>query len=363
MDVGEVWIRKAAERGHGGALVELARLYAGADFVPRDPSAVETLLLRAAEMKIADAQYQIARMYRLGYLRSPEYARAIEWFEEAAEKEYAPAHVALAEMCAKGEGTPVDLPRSARLYLRAAELGYAPALVKTADNYRYGRGVAPDPITAAMWLMIAAQKGIGDAQPALNALEKELKPAQVSSARKKADAWIAANPEAVAQPAQGFNYRRMMAVPTDSPADRPPSTPEERERAVRLVAELESNFLGPEADASREWLDTWMAEVPDLFFHSCPLLEREKDEVFPHHLYLIKQAYYAGGACLIQHPEKINDQLTIYIAGVEGALRAYNNLVAKQPTKRNGSMEFLLKTQAAGQLETLVHQRVRERCR
>lgn len=362
-DAGELWIRKAAEKGHGGALVVLAQLYSGPDFVPRDPAMVETLLLRAAEMKIPQAQYQIARMYRLGYLRPPEYAKAIEWFEEAAEKDYAPAHVALGEMYAKGEGTPVDLPQSAKLYLRAAELGYAPALIKTADNYRYGRGVAPDPITAAMWLMVAAQKGIADSQAALTSLEKELKPAQLASANKKADTWIATNPEAMAQPPQGFNYYRMMPVPTDSPEDRPPSTPEERERAVKLVAELENNFLGPEADASREWLDKWMAEIPDLFFHSCPLLEREKDEVFPHHLYLIKQSYYAGGAYLIQHPEKVNDQLRIYIAGVEGAIRAYNNLVANQPTKRNGSMEFLLKAQAAGQLETLVHQRVRERCR
>lgn len=362
-DAGEQWIRKAAEKGHGGALVVLAQLYSGPDFVPRDPALVETLLLRAAEMKIVQAQYQIARMYRLGFLRAPEYARAIEWFEEAAEKKYAPAHVALAEMYAKGEGTPVDLPRSASLYRTAAELGYAPGIMKTAENYRYGRGTAPDPISAAMWLMIAAQKGIPDAQPALDAVEKELKPAQVASARQRADSWIAGNAAAMAQPVQGFNLHRMIPVPNESPADRPPSTPEERERAVKLVAELEANLLGPEGDASRQWLDKWMAEIPDIFFHSCPLLEKEKDEVFPYHLYLVKQAYYEGGAYLIQHPEKVNDQLTIYIAGVEGALRAYNNVIAKSPTKRNPSLDLLLKTQADGQLGSLIHERVRERCR
>jgi len=362
-DAGERWIRKAAEKGHGPALVVLAQLYSGPDFVPRDPAIVETLLLRAAEMKIVQAQYQIARMYRLGFLRSPEYAKAIEWFEEAAEKKYAPAHVALAEMYAKGEGAAVDLPRAASLYLTAAELGYAPAIMKTAENYRYGRGTAPDPLAAAMWLMIAAQKGIPDAQSALDAVQKELKAPQVTAARQRADSWIGANAAAMAQPIQGFNLHRMIPVPNESPADRPPSTPEERERAVKLVAELEANLVGPEADASREWLDKWMAEIPDIFFHSCPLLEKEKDEVFPYHLYLIKQSYYEGGAYLIQHPEKVNDQLTIYIAGVEGALRAYNNVIAKSPTKRNTSLDLLLKSQADRQLAELIHQRVRERCR
>jgi TPR repeat protein len=341
----------------------LAELYSGPDFGPRDPVVVETLLLRAAEMKIPQAQYQIARMYRLGFLRAPEYQRAIEWFEEAAEKNYAPAHVALAEMYTKGEGTPVDLPKSAGLYARAAELGYAPAIVKEAEILRYGRGVAPDQVSAVMWLMIAAQKGIGDAQSSLSALEKEMKPAQFASARQRADAWAAANQEAMAQPLQGFNFHNRVSVPTVPTEDRPPSTAEEREKAVKLVAQLEQDLVGPEADSARQWLDKWMAEIPDIFFQGCPLLEKEKDEVFPYHLYLIKQAYYEGGSYLIQHPEKVNDQLTIYIAGVEGALRAYSNVIAKFPTKRNPSLELLLKTQAEGQLPTLIHERVRERCR
>jgi hypothetical protein len=44
-------------------------------------------------------------------------------------------------------------------------------------------------------------------------------------------------------------------------------------------------------------------------------------------------------------------------------LRAYSNVIAKSPTKRNPSLELLLKTQAEGQLPTLIHERVRERCR
>ena len=362
-DAGELLIRKAAEKGHGPALLVLAQLYSSPDFVPRDPAVVETLLLRAAEMKIAQAQYQIARMYRLGLLRAPEYPRAIEWFEEATEKNYAPAHVALAEMYTKGEGTPVDLQKAAGLYARAAELGYAPALVKQGEILRYGRGVAPDPAGAAMWFTIASQKGIGDAQAPLKSLERELKPAQLASARKRADAWAAAHREAMAQPAEGFNYYGRVSVPVETPEDRPPSTAEEREKAVKLVAQLEQDLIGPDADTRREWLDRWMAEIPDIFFHSCPLLEKEKDEVFPYHLYLIKQAYYEGGAYLIQHPERVNDQLTIYIAGVEGALRAYSNAVAKQPTKRDASLDLLLKAQADGQLATLIHERVRDRCR
>jgi TPR repeat protein len=266
-------------------------------------------------------------------------------------------------MYTKGEGTPVDLPKAAGLYARAAELGYAPALVKQGEILRYGRGVAPDQASAAMWLMVASQKGIGDAQSALTSLEKELKPAQKASARKRAEAWAAAHPEAMAQPTEGFNYYGKVSVPTESPEDRPSSTAEEREKAVHLVGQLEQDLVGPEADAAREWLDKWMAEIPDIFFHSCPLLEKEKDEVFPYHLYLIKQAYYAGSAYLIQHPEKVNDQLTIYIAGVEGALRAYTNVIAKQPTKRNASLDLLLKAQADGHLATLIHERVRERCR
>jgi hypothetical protein len=51
-------------------------------------------------------------------------------------------------------------------------------------------------------------------------------------------------------------------------ADRGPSTPEERQRALRIVQQLEEQPLNINAD-DREWMLKWLIQVPDISVEIC----------------------------------------------------------------------------------------------
>jgi hypothetical protein len=158
-----------------------------------------------------------------------------------------------------------------------------------------------------------------------------------------------------------FLFRGSLSVPTDSPPERGPSTPEEREKVIKLVRSLELDPLAPDSPESRQWLFEWASEVPDFFFFECSLLAADNGQPFPYRRELDQQVYFSSMADLVSHPEKVNDQLSVYIAGVEGALRAYRSIVSQHPEAKSNAMEAL--ASSAKNLEPIIHHRVRKRCR
>jgi hypothetical protein len=58
------------------------------------------------------------------------------------------------------------------------------------------------------------------------------------------------------------------------------------------------------------------------------------------------------------NPEKKSDRLAQYQAGVEGALRLYENLLKSKPKDRQPYLDTLLRRRAAGTLAEFVKERV-----
>ena len=106
--------------------------------------------------------------------------------------------------------------------------------------------------------------------------------------------------------------------------DRGPATAEERETAVTLARMLENDPLGPRAKDARQWLTVWLIAVPDITISVCgDLLGPVPRSAKKYASELVMQAAYSGVAFIIEHPDKAQDSIAVYNAGIEGALKAY----------------------------------------
>ncbi len=362
---GERWLRKAAERGHPAALSELARLYASLEGAPRDPAFTETILVRGAEQGNAVAQYQLARMYRKGYLGKRELAKALEWYELSARKHYAPAAFDLGLMYESSDGDTVDLASAVEWYRQAAELGYSPAIAKLGEAYYRGKGIGQDNRLAYRWFSIGALLGAADSSAALKKLEKELRADDAAVIHSDAQEWLAKHPKAAQQKPDRFSFYQMSAISDDPPPpSRGPSTDEERAKAVKIARSLEREPIGEQADANRAWLFRWAAEIPDIYFPSCRLLSEGKSPPKYEFRNALEAQLFAGSdAYLAQHPEKANDTLDIYYAGILSSLAAYESILQAHSEAHWALMDGFLQKRAAAELFDVVHSRTNLMCR
>jgi hypothetical membrane protein len=145
---------------------------------------------------------------------------------------------------------------------------------------------------------------------------------------------------------------------------RGPSTPGERARFVALVRSLEKDPLAESASATRARLREWMVEVPDIRFTVCAdLLGHALVDDYPHSRELDLQVALSGGVLTIEHPGEARDDVAVYTAGVEGALRAYQALVRTRPDGRLAALDELVETHRRGELGNHIARLAKEKCR
>jgi hypothetical protein len=144
----------------------------------------------------------------------------------------------------------------------------------------------------------------------------------------------------------------LLAAPVAAIAvDRGPSTPEERKQALEYIHDLQVNPLGSKALDERRWLLKWLADIPDVTVHMCAIIldkmpkGDKKDSASIFFAETISQA-----AFLIQNPDKQDDRLAEYQAGVEGALRVYEVLLKANPKDRQPFLDDLIERRDAGTL-------------
>jgi hypothetical protein len=137
--------------------------------------------------------------------------------------------------------------------------------------------------------------------------------------------------------------------------DRGPATAEERKTAVALARILEDEPLGPRAKDARQWLTVWLIAVPDITVSLCgDLLGPVPRSAKKYSSELVMQAAYSGVAFMIEHAEKAQDQVAVYNAGLEGALKAYAAIKAQQPKYMWPFLDELRERQAQGKLDAYV---------
>lgn len=145
-------------------------------------------------------------------------------------------------------------------------------------------------------------------------------------------------------------------------ASRGPSTAEERQQALQYIHSWQADPLGPQAKDQFGWVLKWVAEVPDLTVQVCTLIDlpkgNKKDSAT-----VFGAMFMAQTAFIIDNPDRKNDRLAEYQAGVEGALRVYELLLKNNPKDRQPYLDDLVQRRDAGTLAEFVKQRAQSQCK
>ena len=136
---------------------------------------------------------------------------------------------------------------------------------------------------------------------------------------------------------------------------RGPSTPEERRRAVEITTLLENDPLNKNAKALSRELLIWLIEIPDITVTICTGMLGDYAQIKGEYKGTITtQLSFAETKFVIEHPEQANDEYQVYLAGVEGVLRTYQNIKKAKPKVRLEPLEQLLVKQQAGELPEFI---------
>ena len=136
---------------------------------------------------------------------------------------------------------------------------------------------------------------------------------------------------------------------------RGPSTPAERKRAVELTNILENDPLNKKADDWRLELLTWLIQVPDVTVTICTGMLGDYSKIRSDYKgTLTTQLSFGGAKFAIEHPDAAKDEYQVYLAGVESALRTYQNIKKAKPKVTIEPLEQLLAKQQQGQLQDFV---------
>lgn len=145
--------------------------------------------------------------------------------------------------------------------------------------------------------------------------------------------------------------------------DKKPSTPEQRKRAVEIATLLENDPLNKDAKELSQALLYFLIEAPDIHVHICTDVlgdyKKIKGDYAPT---VTAQLTFSSAKFVIEHPEEASDINKEYLAGVEGVLRAYQNIKKAKPKVVIKPLEELLAKQQAGQLEEFVKQAAAAGC-
>ena len=170
------------------------------------------LYTQAANKGLAEAQFQLGKMYYLGESGSKDYSSASMWFKRAARQRHAKAEYGLATCYMNGDGLPVNYDQ-ALMYMKASALrGYAPAQRKLAELYSKGVLVEADSVEAKRWRDMSDGKDV--------ALVPEIERPTKIIAKAPAEAPAAPVASAPAAPAAP-------AVPAAAPVAAAPTAPTE----------------------------------------------------------------------------------------------------------------------------------------
>jgi TPR repeat protein len=193
------WYRAAAEQGNGlgqlGLGTELAFGQGGA----RDEAEAVVWLRKAADQVTPEqvsgaAQSLLGVAYYFGRGVPQDYGKAVGWLQKAGSKGDSAAQALLGEAFLKGRGVAQNEVVGVTWYRRAADQWDPSAQRALAYVYSGGVGVLPDSVEAYKWISLAVMCPASQAQK--EELEadrqrfgKEMTPAQIAEARRRATEW------------------------------------------------------------------------------------------------------------------------------------------------------------------------------
>ena len=145
----------------------------------------------------------------------------------------------------------------------------------------------------------------------------------------------------------------LIAAVAVSEESRGPSTRAERDRAVKVAHALEADPLATSLREDRDWLLGWIEAVPDITIAICvdPV---SRNTGYRYNRELMYQKTFSMTAFIIEHSAQKNDNLAVEAAGMEGALKAYEAILKKDPRARSAYWDRLVRKQEEGTLRDYV---------
>jgi len=129
------------------------------------------------------------------------------------------------------------------------------------------------------------------------------------------------------------------------------SSPEERKRIVELSKAYESDVLAPDAKERATEIVKWWTDAPDLTVNWCAsLLSGEKPASKDLAGAMVVEGIASAGVFVIENPVRASDSRATWIAGLEGIVRAYKQVLAKHEGSKDAFLDKLSDLQAAGKL-------------
>jgi hypothetical protein len=144
------------------------------------------------------------------------------------------------------------------------------------------------------------------------------------------------------------------------PRDPAPYTPENRAKVVEIGRLIEVDPLRKTAGQESNWVGRWFFDVEPQHLtgvYTCPNLLKPllhtrsnySDEIYG-------PMYTSAAAFIVLNPEKGDDELAVYSAGLEGSLRAYQSILKSRPQARWPFLDGLIERRNNGTLMEYVRQ-------
>lgn len=125
----------------------------------KDYAKAFTVFSRLAKAGNAEAQHNLAMLYRAGKGVKKDLAASFKWFHLAAEQGIPDAQYYLAYMYDNGEAVAKNPQKAFAWYLKAAEHGHGLAQINLGVIYANGLGVPQNVSRAYLWFHAAAAQG------------------------------------------------------------------------------------------------------------------------------------------------------------------------------------------------------------
>ena len=118
-----------------------------------------------------------------------DFATALREWRPLAEQGDAKAQFSFGLLYENGDGVPRDYTKARQWYEKAAAQGDAKAQLYLGMQSSFGQGVPMDLVEAYMWYSLAAGNGNAHAPGYRNDLSRQMTPAQIAEAQKRAREW------------------------------------------------------------------------------------------------------------------------------------------------------------------------------
>ena len=158
------YLLSAAKLGNANAQNDVANMYKTGEGVSQSYTNAYQWYLKAANQGHFYAQNNLGDLYFEGNGVKKDYLKAYEWYLKAAEKAYADAQFNVGYLYDNGYGVKLDYMKAFEWYSKAAKQNHISAQYQLAVLYENGYGVKEDVMKAFEWYTKAADEGHSAAQ-------------------------------------------------------------------------------------------------------------------------------------------------------------------------------------------------------